>query len=644
MKSPSPLGSQFESLEDRSLPTTFGVPWADPEHLTLSIAADGTPTPLGPSSLGATLAPAGSTAAWQRELLRAFQSWAANANINLGLVSDGGQALGSVGAVQGDSRFGDIRLAAALLSPDVLASASPFLWAGTTLSGDMVMNSAAPFSLGGGKGTYDLYSVAVHEAGHAFGLDHSTATGSVLNESYAYHGGLSSGDIAAIQALYGARRPDAYDAAGGNNTAAAASSLPRVSTSQLLASGDLSTMADVDYYKFTAPALTSTLSAVTVRLKAEGLSLLTAKVTVLDSYGRVVTSSAATDPLNNDITLSFRPGLFGGNYTIKVEGARNDVFDIGSYKLAVDFLSVGGLLSPITTTLTGVLDGHTDDTLASALGLQAPTTSDARFDAIYRGVIEDNSDMDTYKIRTDKFAAGTSVTLNVMVWGLDSANPLDGRVRVFDAGGNPVAFQVLANDRGLFSVQVLNATAGANYYVQVLAREGAAQNTGSYFFAADFNQIAPMVFDNVAGGSVKAGKTTAAQTLTINEAGVYEFALAANSATAGDAVTMTVYDGDGNVVFTLTATAGRPVVTATKYLKAGTYTVRYGGARSNSGPAGYALFLAQLSEGVGPYATTTASPPPDSSSTDSSSSYSSGGSYTYTGSSSSDSYGYYYGY
>ena len=101
----------FEALEDRSLPSTFGVPWADPSHLTLSFAPDGTTTPLGPNSLSQTLAGNGSTPAWERELLRAFQTWASQANINIGLVVDGGQAMGSLGAVQGDSRFGDIRVA-----------------------------------------------------------------------------------------------------------------------------------------------------------------------------------------------------------------------------------------------------------------------------------------------------------------------------------------------------------------------------------------------------------------------------------------------------------------------------------------------------------------------------------------------------
>ena len=84
---------------------------------------------------------AGPAAAWQREILRAFQTWAVNANINIGLVTDGGQALGTTGAVQGDSRFGDIRIAAGPFASDEVAAASPFSWTGTTLAGDVLFTA-----------------------------------------------------------------------------------------------------------------------------------------------------------------------------------------------------------------------------------------------------------------------------------------------------------------------------------------------------------------------------------------------------------------------------------------------------------------------------------------------------------------------
>jgi hypothetical protein len=183
-------------------------------------------------------------------------------------------------------------------------------------------------------------------------------------------------------------------------------------------------------------------------------------------------------------------------------------------------------------------------------------------------------------------------------------------VRVFDSKGNAVAYQVLANDRGLFSVQILNAVAGQKYTVQVFARAGATQSTGNYFFAADFNQVEPVfTFDNVANGTVNAGTTTAADTLALSETGAYQFALGASSAQAGNKVTMSVYDENGNLVFTLTSVAGQPVVTATQYLRAGTYYVTYSGAKTNTGATDYGMFLAELSDLSGPYATSTASPP-----------------------------------
>jgi hypothetical protein len=625
--------SDFEALEDRSMPSTFGVPWADPTHLTLSFASDGTSTPIGANSLTQTMIDAGATAAWQREILRAFQTWAAKTNMNIGLVADGGQALGSLGAVQSDSRFGDIRVAAAPLSSGVLASTSPFSWTGTTLSGDLVFNSLQEFARGDLAGAYDLFSVALHEAGHALGLDHSHNEGSAIGASYAFRTGLSSEDIAELRALYGARTHDDFDLSTDNNARSRADALPRVpGRGQLLATADLTTQTDVDFYKFNAPLLTPFLSSVVVRLKASGISLLTASVTVYDSFGRVVGSSASTDPLDNDLTVQFRPGLLGGTYYVKVDGAGQGAFDVGGYKLAVDFLSLGGLLAPITSTLGAVLDGHTDDVLASALGLSAPSTTDSRFDAIYRGVIEDSSDVDNYRVRTGKFAAGTSVTLNAIVWGLDG-DTLNPRLRVFDEAGNSVAFQVLANDAGVFSLQVPNAVAGRDYFVQVAARTpGGASDTGRYFVAADFNRIEPLEFAGVARGTVNPGQAENGS-LEIANAGVFHFALAPT--TSSGAVKMTVYDDSGNLVFTLTADAGSPAVTATRYLAAGNYSVQYTNASASPlSPAGYDLYLLQLSEGVGPYATTTSSPQPGWSVPSSpSGSTSSGSNYTYSGSS-----------
>src|SRR5579883_1060989 len=623
MNSAPRLGSQFEALEDRALPATFGVPWPDPGHITLSFVPDGTQTPLGPSDLSKVLAEAGGVTAGEEIILSAFQAWAAQANLNIAVVPDSGDPLGINGAVQGDPRFGDIRIAAVGLSPESVANSLPFSFTGTTLSGDVMFNANMPFGVGNNPSIYDLYSVAIHEAGHTLGLDHNDVPGSVMNKDYSYRTGLSATDIVSIQQLYGARQPGTFGAVSGNNTPGTAAGIPFTLSGDLQTTGDLTSMGEAQYFKFTAPALTAMLSGVTVRLKASGLSLLTAQVTVYDAFGRVVATTASTDPMNNDLLLSFRTGLFGGNYTIKVQGASGNAFDIGSYKLAVDYLSLNSLLAPITTTLTGVVDGGVvTPLLGGVLGIQTNNANDSRFDAAYIGQLYGSSDVDTFRISTEKYAAGTSVTLNVMVWGLN-ANPVDPEVRVFDENGNPVAFEVLANQSGLFSVQVLNAVAGEYYYVQVLANKNGDQSAGRYFFAANFDQLPLMMFTGLSGGTANPGTTSPIDTLTIGEAGVYQFALGAQSAENGATVTMQIYDENGNLVMTLTAIAGRPVATATKDLKAGTYTVTYSAAKANTAPVNFGSFMEELSDLSGPYATSTATPPsstsPSSTSTTSSS-------------------------
>src|SRR5688572_21701074 len=103
-----PIG--FEPLEDRTVPAALGLPWPDAAALNLSFAPDGTDNGQVDSSLFRTLDAVAPTPVWQREILRAFQTWAAAADVSVGLVRDGGQAFGAPGDIQGDYRFGDVRL------------------------------------------------------------------------------------------------------------------------------------------------------------------------------------------------------------------------------------------------------------------------------------------------------------------------------------------------------------------------------------------------------------------------------------------------------------------------------------------------------------------------------------------------------
>ena len=130
--------------------------------------------------------------------------------------------MGIAGRPQGDSRFGDIRIAGYAMSSEVLAVASPFESVSGTWSGDVLINTAVDWSVGGGAGA-DLFSVLLHEAGHVYGLDHSTVENSTMAENYSgVRTGLSADALASFQALYGARLGDRYDAGQGNGSSSSA--------------------------------------------------------------------------------------------------------------------------------------------------------------------------------------------------------------------------------------------------------------------------------------------------------------------------------------------------------------------------------------------------------------------------------------
>ena len=235
---------RLQALEGRETPAAFGEAWLDGQHVTLSFAPEGTPILGVGSSLGSLLGPLGLANA-KHDILKAFQTWAAHSNLNVGIVADTGAAYDATGALQHDPRYGDIRIAARALAADILALTSPSgPWSSN--SGDILLNTDKPFSLDGAAGTFDLFSVFLQEGGHAFGIGNSTDPGSAMYEVYGgVRVGLTAGDVAAVQALYGSRKGDAFEGATGNDTQATATKLTGA------VEADITTTADADWYSFT---------------------------------------------------------------------------------------------------------------------------------------------------------------------------------------------------------------------------------------------------------------------------------------------------------------------------------------------------------------------------------------------------------
>ena len=72
------------------------------------------------------------------------------------------------------------------------------------IAGDMHLNMDEAWHSGS---NIDIYTVALHEAGHALGLGHSDQPGAIMYPYYRLGAQLSSSDIAGIQAIYGSVSP-----------------------------------------------------------------------------------------------------------------------------------------------------------------------------------------------------------------------------------------------------------------------------------------------------------------------------------------------------------------------------------------------------------------------------------------------------
>lgn len=634
-----------ERLEDRDVPAVFGVPWLDGSNLTLSFAPDGTSTLQGSNVLSQTLSALGSDAA-RLEILRAFQTWAEHANVNIGVVADGGQAYGANGAIQGDTRFGDVRLFAQNLGSNQLAETSPFNVLGGSNAGDIVLNSAGAFAIGAQAGLFDLYSIFLQESGHSLGIGNSDDPNSPMYEVYSgVRTGLTAGDIANLQALYGARLADQYEGLLGNNTPQTAAAI----VDSLDA--DLSTRQDVDFYRFTAST-----SRATVRLLAGGHSLLTGRLSVLNSSGQVIASVSASDALHNDLTLDLSNLRSGSNYFIRVDSPRGDSFSVGSYRLTYTPTQglIGSLLSTtvglVTSLLSDPLDTSTvqsfgndygsNDSIGSAtIVSQQSAIADSRYDANFRAVISTSADVDYYRLTAPLLETAANLDQQMVmiatVWGLNGSK-VDARLKVYDGLGSPVAARVLTNNDGSFTVQVDNAVANAVYYLRVSGDGGI---TGQYEVATDF-RMQPVLMDMAAAGTLSSSATESAPSYLTCQDQLFHFALTAGStATSGEAVMMNIYDAGNHLVFSLTASAG-DTVSNDVFLSAGVYKITYTVVAPSGAlisPIDYSVEMAGLTDPVVSSCDSTTSPSgstssDSSSSTSTTTTSSSGSPYTYSSS------------
>jgi hypothetical protein len=334
---------RVEQLEGRVVPyATSGNAWPTPQVISISFVPDGTDLGGVKSNLFSTFNGRWSTATWEAQILKAAQVWAQQTNINFTVVSDNGGAIGSGSYQQGDPNMGDIRIGGYNFGTCTLASAyMPPSANNYSIAGDIQFNTGQTFNIGS---TYDLFTVAVHEFGHALGLDHSTNSYAVMYSSYTNKKtGLYTDDISGIRAIYSggnARSNDAYyGTATPNNSFANAANIsslidPTVLTA-VVNNLSISSTTETEYFTFTAP--TGTNGTITIGAQSTGLSLLEESLTVYASdQTTVLASGSGTSNTGNTVTLTLSNVSAGEQFYVKMAGANTTSFGTGAYALVLN--------------------------------------------------------------------------------------------------------------------------------------------------------------------------------------------------------------------------------------------------------------------------------------------------------------------
>ena len=528
-----------------------------------------------PSTLFSQLDTAFARQDWQQAVLSGFQTWLVHTAADLGVVPDEGLPLGTLGPTTGDTRFGDIRVAARPLANDVLAiSMSQDALLSGSWAGDVILNSQAEF-----HSLDEFYSVVLHEAGHVLGLPHSEDPASPMH----VHGAstalsLTQADILAVQQRHGQRlleviANDQLSQATRLNWPAAPEDLE--GRAPALSFGEISPESDVDFYE--VRAVDRDDGPLTVRLRTHAVSQLVPQLSIFNEQGSLLQQADAAGLADRDITLTLPNTVRGDSYFIEVRAAAEGLASVGSYALVVtqdDRLVVD--LSTIDRWISGPLrllteddisslfdddDGlvreedHADDEAATAMELKptAEFATNVRYDTL--GSLTDDGDTDFYKFDSPEFT--TPLVMHIAVRSLQPGR-LVPSVTLLAGEGDPQPFEVLVNGGGELLLQSIDVDSDREYRVQVSAAPGSSLlQSGNYELTVSFS-AQPIDVPMLASGVVPSADAPQFHALYVARPQLFHFALTSDTlpVVGGQGLLLTIRDAQGRLVHRIAASPG----------------------------------------------------------------------------------------
>ena len=472
----------FENLEKRDVPATWGIAWPEAQHLTASFVPDGTLVDGQSSQLFKKLDTQFGAGKWQPTILNALQTWAANSNINIGQVADGGQAAGSPGAPQGAPNFGDIRISAVPLPADVAAITAPYDPSTGTISGDMIFNSNDDFSSQTGL---DLFTVALHESGHVFGFADSSDPNSFMYNVYqGPQTSLSQSAINALQNLYGGPRNLTAQSPG---TLSIDQTQPIDLSTSVYGSngsfsgayyasgasltGDLSSTVPANYFQIQVPLYSQAPLGVDIQIQTAGVSQLLPQITVTNSAGAIVIQSSAVSGSSGMVSVHINPSYQGGILKIQVSSPATDIHAVGSYVLSASTTKYADSINPNNNKATQLN--------AKSLVASVPL--------IATNPISSTNQQDLYSFITPSQKV-SSLTIQLQANGIALNAP---QLDVYNSFGNKVGTATATNLQSpIVNISISNPSANSTYYVKATAGTVNAYQFGIYQLAVSFGTTA----------------------------------------------------------------------------------------------------------------------------------------------------------